>query len=774
MKRETAIAVAALMGVFAVSAADGISVEVEDCKDTPALRIAADEFRRYHAIVTGREACGDRRILLKLDPAISPDGLDAYSIKSDDRGAVLAGDKPRCILYAVYDLLERRAGCRWYWDGDVTPKRNDIDLTGLDVREKSQFEWRATRYFAHRGLKRFCAEMWGPDDWRREIDWLLKNRLNLFFFRLGTDDLFQKAFPESCPYPDASKPLKGQGEGYENRSLFWSLEYRGRLRKLITDYAFERGLMIPPDFGTITHWYTRTPEEFLENVKPDFLPEIRKGTVGGYAATDSGRIWDVRQNRWVEAYWKLTEAEIANYGRKSGPLHTMGFSERELYTNKAENVAFKKSMTARMIDRALKSYPDAKILFAAWDFHGSSWSTEALKEYWKTLDWNHVVLWDYNYMGRKLGRSSDYTNWGVVGKYPYTFGTFFFHAASTIHTDYDYLMDIRRAAENDPMCKGNILWPESSHTDPLELYHFTENVWRFSRRPISDILADYCRDRYGEQAKMLESVWLRTIPLSIKCAVYGPWGGTYGRMVVDRLAGMLNGFPARRIAPRINQRKFFGARRYPLSEFADAEGIFRDLAQIDWEGEFVRRDTMDIARTLGDRMALAAISETQNAYLDWAEGKRDDAQAILADADRAIVLAELMARLLALHEDFSLWDTYRSTDAIESIRLPGFDRILFENAVNAYCASHQAEGAEHAYLPMMRVWRRLLAEKFASGNRKADIDPVPLRDVLDKAWGRDLETMRPKSQRTCDEFRRTMLDWARVAKEYCSKKGGVR
>ena len=62
----------------------------------------------------------------------------------------------------------------------------------------SQFEWRATRYFAHRGLRRFSAEMWGPEDWKREIDWLLKNRLNLFFFRLGMDDLFQKAFPEYC------------------------------------------------------------------------------------------------------------------------------------------------------------------------------------------------------------------------------------------------------------------------------------------------------------------------------------------------------------------------------------------------------------------------------------------------------------------------------------------------------------------------------------------------------------------------------------------------
>ena len=421
-------------------------------------------------------------------------------------------------------------------------------------------------------------------------------------------------------------------------------------------------------------------------------------------------------------------------------------------------MALKVAMTQRTIDRALKAYPDAKILFAGWDFY-ATWTPDELKAYWPTLDWKRVVIFDYEanaYRTVPGGTHTDFTKWGIVGKYPYTFGTFFYEPATMIHTDYDLIAKRRRAAEGDPMCKGCILWPEAAHTDILELRHFTENVWRFSDRSMGETLADFCRDRYGDGAEKFEKLWKRTIPLSVKCAVFGPWGATYGKMIVDRLAG----FP-RRINSKFNSRASFKP-RVAQSEFHGAGEIFAGLAEIDWNGRFARRDAVDLARTLGDRLALAAICETQNAYLDWAEGLRDDTSGILAGADRAIAMAALMSRTLALHPDFSLWETFLRTGEIERIRLPGFDRILVQNAVNGYCASHQAEAAEHLYLPMLRAWRGMLAEKFRSGDRRADVDPSPLRDMVDEFWKRDLEGMRPRSPRTPAEYARTMRDWCRL------------
>ena len=301
------------------------------------LAAARAEFSKYYAAVTGKAAPQDA-ISFAINPAVSKTGKDAYSIVSCDKCVKITGANTRSVLYGLYDLLERRVGCHWFWDGDVVPKKNAIDLSGLDIHEEAHFEYRGLRYFAHRGLTRFQAEHWGFEDWKKEIDWMLKRRLNVFMLRIGQDDLFQRTFPDDCGYPDPSKPLPGAGKGYDDRSLFWSLQYRGELRRRIQEYAFERGLMVPEDFGTMTHWYSRTPEDFLEKMKPPFLPQ----STSGYAEKN-GLVWDVRNERWADEYWKLTKKAVATYGKGTPQqlLHTIGLGERRCYTNRQDNFNLK-------------------------------------------------------------------------------------------------------------------------------------------------------------------------------------------------------------------------------------------------------------------------------------------------------------------------------------------------------------------------------------------------------------------------------------------------
>ena len=128
------------------------------------LALPQAEFAKYYETITGR-APEEGTLRLAIDPSVSKTGKDAYTIVSEGRGARISGSNLRSVFYGVYDLLERRGGCHWFWDGDVVPKRESIDLSGLDVREEAQFEWRGIRYFAHRGLTRFQAEHWGLDDW---------------------------------------------------------------------------------------------------------------------------------------------------------------------------------------------------------------------------------------------------------------------------------------------------------------------------------------------------------------------------------------------------------------------------------------------------------------------------------------------------------------------------------------------------------------------------------------------------------------------------------
>ena len=265
------------------------------------FRIAAETFAFYWEKITGTTPeivtepdPADAMIILGSDAEnayvrtlieedkLPPHGLrigsDEYrilSLKENGRDLlILMGGSKRAILYAVYDYFERFGNCAYFWDGDRIPQAETLPLSGIDVLERPRFQYRGLRYFAHRSLTRFQAEQWDFPDWQKELDWCLKKRFDFFMLRIGIDDLFQRAFPDIVPYPERDvMRSENAPRTYDDRTLFWSLEYRGELRKKILAYARERGLISPEDCGTMTHWYSRTPKEFLDTVKPTFVPQ---------------------------------------------------------------------------------------------------------------------------------------------------------------------------------------------------------------------------------------------------------------------------------------------------------------------------------------------------------------------------------------------------------------------------------------------------------------------------------------------------------------------
>lgn len=78
---------------------------------TDEFAIPRAEFAKYHEAVTGRAPAADA-VRFAIVPSVSRTGNDAYAIQSDAKGVVLTGSNARSVLYAVYDLLERRASCR--------------------------------------------------------------------------------------------------------------------------------------------------------------------------------------------------------------------------------------------------------------------------------------------------------------------------------------------------------------------------------------------------------------------------------------------------------------------------------------------------------------------------------------------------------------------------------------------------------------------------------------------------------------------------------------
>ncbi|MEG0766271.1 MAG: hypothetical protein RR482_01015, partial [Clostridia bacterium] len=308
----------AFQSLYAQVTGRQLEIVTESAAEEDLIVIGADDVQPYCAHA---QMCG---ILPRFSMRYGTDDYCITSVHDDVRNLLfLAGGRGRSTLYAVYDFFERRAGCHYFWDGDVIGRQEQVDITGLAISEHPRFDYRGLRYFAHRGLHRFQAEHWGLADWQREIDWMVKRRLNVFMLRIGMDDLYQRAFPDQVPYPPAVGRLpEATAEGYDDRTLFWPLEYRGLLRKKLLRYAFDRDLMHPEDSGTMTHWYSRTPHAFLESEKPTFLGQ----TTAGYS-DQTGLVWDIREKRNLDHYLRLTDAHVEAYG-KPEIFHTIGLAER--------------------------------------------------------------------------------------------------------------------------------------------------------------------------------------------------------------------------------------------------------------------------------------------------------------------------------------------------------------------------------------------------------------------------------------------------------------
>ncbi|MBO5021071.1 MAG: hypothetical protein J6D52_10445, partial [Clostridia bacterium] len=315
-----------------------------------------------------------------------------YSYKKDNRKIVLlAGGRVRSTYYAVYDYFERYANCHYFWDADVIPHYDSLPMENIDVKESPRFFYRGLRYFAHRGLKRFQAEHWSFEDWKRELDWMVKKRLNFFMLRIGMDDIWQRAFPEDVPYPDGYCTIEGADAfAYNDRSDFWTLKYRGELKIKVLEYARSLDLMYPTDCGTMTHWYSRTPIEFLENKKPTFVIQEN----AQYTESDTGKVFDFTKKENMDYYMRLTETMVNEHEKSSALFHTIGLGERKMFKDKDKNFALKQIAYRRIAENIRQRYPDSKLMLASWDFCGF-WSPEEVEKLLTEFDPEKTILLDY-------------------------------------------------------------------------------------------------------------------------------------------------------------------------------------------------------------------------------------------------------------------------------------------------------------------------------------------------------------------------------------------
>ena len=734
----------------------------------PAYGLAAEAFQTMYREVTGQllpiltaddgvselfvigsdsvnDYLMDQLLNLQLEQLGIRYGTDEYCIRSYRDGQrnvlILAGGRGRSTLYAVYDYFERYAGCRYFWDGDVIPQAESLPMTDICLREAPRFEYRGIRYFAHRGLKRFQAEHWGFGDWKRELDWLVKKRMNFFMLRIGMDDIWQKAFPEDVPYPQGYQNMDAQG--FQDRSDFWTLEYRGKLRGQVMQYARDLDLTFPVDCGTMTHWYSRTPQAFLDAKNPSFVTQ----EVAYYADGNTGNVLDFTKKEMLDHYLRLTETMVDQYDRDTSLFHTIGLGERSMYKDPRKNFALKKLAYRRVSEEIRIRYPHSKLMLATWDFAGW-WHASQVEELTKELDPERTLFLDYTC--EVADPKSSFLNWGLVGKFPWIFGIFHaFESESEIRGPYDRIQERFAVAAADPFCKGMVYWPELSHSDPLILEYLSENCWQPSGKTVEQIISDMCQNRYGDYAEAMENSWQTALPF-IKL---GDWGSRtqrspeepnyedYANLSYSHMDiwSRLTMFLSRPESDGPVHRKFFAKRmdKYRKVRTVAAAALKALPTEVTMQDQpMVCRDLVDLVRTvLGRYMNLIVMAALEEKDPERLNRMREQYRALL----------NVMGRVLSLNPDFSMITTLKGLEEVAPVN-PDFERTLKENLCNGYCL-------QAAYEPVTFLFTQEVDVGFdwlMSETRDKKVLLAQREALLESFWKTPLAQMQPEKEESLD------------------------
>ena len=654
---------------------------------------------------------------------------DDFSITGTNGKLTFTAENVRGLFYAVYEYFERFCGCRWFYDGDIIPNLETLPTEQICFVKHFRYQYRGLRYFAHRSLYRFQAEHWSYDDWKKEIDFLLKKHFSFFMLRTGQDDLFQKTFPDIVPYPpeDGAAP-EAELRSYNDRTELISLKYRGELRKKVLSYAFERGLMHPEDMGPMTHWYSHTPRAFLDKIKPEFMVQ----SSNNYAKPEL-QVWNCDDDKIIEYYMQLTRTHIQHYG-KPELFHMIGLAER-VFGSEEENYAVKVRVFQKFVTQLRKEYPHAPLLVASWDFM-FRWKAKEVRTFLKDLDPENTIILDYTTDSGSY--SNNYINWNLPHHFPWIFGIFqAYEPQCDLFLDLDRIEEMYIPVQDDPFCKGMIIWSENSHSNPLLLEYLTK---KFCDEEFS--LATFCRDRYGDLAERMQELWkLSKNAFACNSWVFGterPYQGIFSNHfnLLNSMITLSERKPAELYCEC--------ARKYDLLEVPDS--FFEKAAALAREAEksiLIKNDLADLIRSV----LMCRITRELCGNIM----KICQRIPVKADFSRLTNLIKLMGSLLETLPDFSMNHTLEKT--AQSGKLNSHAEITLKgNAENSYCRSYIYELYRAVYIPEAECVMKHMASLEAGAYPDRDFLESEEANIRNHFYSAPLSEFKPEAEFSFTEF----------------------
>ncbi len=157
-----------------------------------------------------------------LDVVVSTEGSGlkpgGFRISREGSRLAVSGFDPEGTRNGLYRLLEH-LGFAFFRDGETIPTLEGSAGLDLEVEEEPSFALRGDMIWDnYLGPRRYCAAMWGDDDWERALLYLARNRMNFLEFYPPLEHSISLAFPEA----------RGLSEG-----AVWKAEVKHELAKRV-------------------------------------------------------------------------------------------------------------------------------------------------------------------------------------------------------------------------------------------------------------------------------------------------------------------------------------------------------------------------------------------------------------------------------------------------------------------------------------------------------------------------------------------------------------
>lgn len=443
--------------------------------------------------------------------SLSPEALgeDGFVLKTlslpflpvPSSALLLSGCRDRGTLYAVYTLLERYAGVGFFWDGDRVPRQETLTFPDLDAAERPRFRDRI--YVGPCG----CAGTysygihWGFEEWRREIDWMAKNRLNLLQANGLGEGVIRRRVEAQLGLP-ATEPTEAERRQCELAHQV--LDYLHRLDlEALTPFP---GTQVSKAFRQVHPEARYFENQWLDLTPP--APHLHPA--------------DPLYARLVETFLREWTAE---YGSDHLYYGMDPYPEARFKTSEEERTEILTGLSKAVMSALKSADPQAVWHISGWAFVFDTgvWPAETLRAFCEPLG-EDAVIWDLWAEAHPVYNTER-------GRYfygcPWAFGVLHqFGGDDALRGDLQEVARRVRAVAHDPQaerCVGFVLATEVLHYTILYYDWLTKLAWDPDLE-LEAFLDDHVRRRYGP-----DQTDLRRVVKILAETVYGPLGASEGR-----------------------------------------------------------------------------------------------------------------------------------------------------------------------------------------------------------------------------------------------------